>query len=568
MTRVSGQTISGATGTPGTNYYANCALYFDATTAAASLTLQNLRVANALTAISISGYTNHVLSHVQLLNCANGLALTNNDAALRNALMDHVLTNFTGSSSTGRVEHLTVDTSIWLNQNIGTNLYLTNCLLAAVTNGGSFSSNTVYSVTTTNGIFKVAGAGYHYLADGSPYRDIGTANINPDLAKDLRTRTTYPPLTLAGTLSTNAVLSPQATWRDTDVPDLGYHYDALDYLVGDCLPGTHSLTMTNGVAVGLYNSYGFFMTSGHFTSTGRPDAMNRLGWYPAVQEQPIVLSEVSVVASGIFTVANAAQVYQFRYTDLPMQGALQSVFVGGAAYTYNFRTVSFQDCWLRGLDVNLAHSAAADTEDCGATVNCTLVNNLLERASYQVYDGDTGYWDYDNLDDDGNPTYVGINSLLALNCTNNTFWRSTFSVCYLNYNDMAPCNPLWGIKDNLFDNSTANFYPGGSTYGSYTSLATNAFYNTSASGLGGTGNITVTSLGYAMGLTRALGTRPSSPSSGECLLTALRRFDRPLSSHYADEPGAGNELRCGHRFPLRGGGWEWNSAGSRWRRHC
>ena len=121
-------------------YYATVALNFAVTNTAI---LQNLRVVNAQTAISFSGGAGHVISHAQLVACQNGIAATNTEFSLRNALFDHVLTNFTGSASTGRVEHLTVDTATWLNKDIGANLFLTNCLLVSVTNGGTFSSNTV-----------------------------------------------------------------------------------------------------------------------------------------------------------------------------------------------------------------------------------------------------------------------------------------------------------------------------------------------------------------------------------------------------------------------------------------
>src|SRR5213078_3071588 len=126
----------------------------------------------------------------QLVTCQKGFAVTNADFSLRNALFDHVLTNFCGSSSTGRVEHLTSDTASWLNSNIGANLFLTNCLLVSVTNTGSFTSNSVYSASGA-GVFQSVGQGFHYLADNT-YRNLGTTSINAALAGDLKKMTTYP----------------------------------------------------------------------------------------------------------------------------------------------------------------------------------------------------------------------------------------------------------------------------------------------------------------------------------------------------------------------------------------
>jgi hypothetical protein len=68
------------------------------------------------------------------------------------------------------------------------------------------------------------GAGYHYLNDYSPYRNIGTTNINSALAADLQRRTTDAPLLWANsTIAQSTTLLPQAQW-DTDAPDLGFHH--------------------------------------------------------------------------------------------------------------------------------------------------------------------------------------------------------------------------------------------------------------------------------------------------------------------------------------------------------
>ena len=242
----SGENISGSSGNPANNYYASKALYFDSVIAGTNLVLQNLRVANAETAVIINGKSGHVLDHVQLRKCGNGLAATNAEFALRNALFDRVLTNFTGSSATGRVEHLTADTAIWLNRDIGTNLFLTNCLLVAVTNLGNCTMQSVSNVSSGNGVFQAVGAGAHYLATGSFYRNSGTTNISPSSIATLRGRTTYPPVVYSNITLSAVVMtfSPQAQ-RDADVPDLGYHYDPLDYVFGGVSASTN-MTFTAG----------------------------------------------------------------------------------------------------------------------------------------------------------------------------------------------------------------------------------------------------------------------------------------------------------------------------------
>jgi hypothetical protein len=250
-----GETVSGSTGAPGANYYAAKALYFDGTSALTNLSLQNLRILNANAGIVINGQSGHVLNDVQLLKCANGIAATNTDFALRNALMGNVLTNFTGSNAIGRVEHLTSSTGTWLNQDIGTNLFLTNSLIVAVANLGNCSTQNVAVLSTTNGVFQTVGRGSYYLATNSPYRDAGTENISPNMLAALRQKTTYPPIVYQDT-NINAVTTfGPVIQRDSDTPDLGYHYDPMDYAFSGVLANTN-VTFAPGTAVGWYLASG------------------------------------------------------------------------------------------------------------------------------------------------------------------------------------------------------------------------------------------------------------------------------------------------------------------------
>src|SRR6185503_7218882 len=160
-------------------------------------------------------------------------------------------------SSTGRVEHMTVNTATWLNKDIGTNLFLTNCVLVAVTNSGSYSGNTVSNVTSPSGVFQAVGAGFLYLADNT-YRNLGTTNINGLLLSDLKKKTTYPPLVLTNTYNYSVLLGPPAH-RDTDTPDLGYHYDPIDYAINTLTMTNAALVLTNGVALATFGNNGIWL---------------------------------------------------------------------------------------------------------------------------------------------------------------------------------------------------------------------------------------------------------------------------------------------------------------------
>jgi RHS repeat-associated protein len=275
----SAETLSDSTGYPGTNYYAAKALCFDGTAALTNLTVDNLRILNAQAGVVINGRSNHVLSNVQIVKCATGIAATNTDFSLRNALFSSVLTNFSGSSATGRVEHLTSDVAIWLNKDIGTNLFLTNCILSAVTNLGSCTTQSVAVVSSGSGVFQPTGAGGYYLTNNSPYRNAGTTNINSALLAQLSKKTTYPPvLILNSNFNALTTLGP-IIQRDTDTPDLGYHYDPMDYVLSGVTVNTN-MTISAGTAIGWFrpssgNQYAIFLADKVVLAfNGRVDAQD------------------------------------------------------------------------------------------------------------------------------------------------------------------------------------------------------------------------------------------------------------------------------------------------------
>src|SRR5207247_6145976 len=99
--------------------------------------------------------------------------------------------------------------------------YFTNCLITgsgAYLQGpiqAQYDSANVKWLTSDAGVFQSTGAGAFYLPANSPYRNAGTTGINPNLAADIKTRTTTPPMILGNLISINSNLSPQ-TPRDLD----------------------------------------------------------------------------------------------------------------------------------------------------------------------------------------------------------------------------------------------------------------------------------------------------------------------------------------------------------------
>ena len=226
------------------------------------------------------------------------------DVQLHNVLFTQcgtaVVNGYSGNVLRG--EHVTADRLIKFFDGATCSGYLTNSILTAVTNIGTNLS--LYYCTTNSsgaGVYQTVGAAGYYLADGSTNRNAGTTNLSASLLASLKQCTTYPPIVLTNNFTVDTTLSPQAQ-RDTDIPDLGYHYDPLDYVVsGRTL--TNIVTLTNGVAIGTYGSSSVagitISTAGNVVSEGAPGMLNQIVRYNTVQEQANTNWSASTVGDGI-----------------------------------------------------------------------------------------------------------------------------------------------------------------------------------------------------------------------------------------------------------------------------
>ena len=354
-----------------TGYYATAALRLNSGT---NVTMQNLRFSYAQTALTVNGGGSNVFSHVQMVNCQNGIRATNAIFYLRNALLWNVLTNFGGSSSTGSGEQLTADTASWLNMNTNLTLSLTNCLLVAVTNKGAFTGNSVSIASTTTGIFQVVGAGAHYLAAGSTNRNAGTTGINPALLAALRKMTTYPPVIYSNiTYSVATNFSPQAQRDTNNSPALGYHYDPIDYIADLVTITNVTLTVTNGAVIANYNRSGIQLQTGSsIVSMGTPLVPNRFVRYQSVQEQSITLGSnapASALSVNPYHTGTNGPAGTFRFTQFACPAAGGShLFDAGST---NFNNLLVQDCEFWGGQNSLTGST---------NTTATLKNNLFFRS--------------------------------------------------------------------------------------------------------------------------------------------------------------------------------------------
>ena len=224
--------------------------------------LRHLRIKHALLGVSpVNGSGAH-LSHIQFVNCRTAIGVDGTDATIENVLItDSEYRAVWGRNATIAGTNWTIhDTAaLWLDLIPSSSvLSLTNSLLTEVASvqpyTGQGASHNV-ELSSATGVFQSAGGGHYYLANNSPYRDIGTSSIDLELAAELETRTTSPPTVLANptTMTTNTTWSRHVARDDDGSLDLGYHYAALDYYIRPnvSVESGATLTVTSGTAIAI-----------------------------------------------------------------------------------------------------------------------------------------------------------------------------------------------------------------------------------------------------------------------------------------------------------------------------
>jgi hypothetical protein len=269
-----GETISGSSGSPATMV----STFLDLT-GGGSAVLKYLRFAYASNAIAHSSFSGDVnpVWNCQFLRCSTVIKVTPSSGAgsvrLYNDLISQC-TNVVHDTSSSYAQHLsaeqvTIDQVINLITNAaanGSSLYVTNSLL---TSSGGISPATgstnlmnTARLASSAGVYQGVGGGNYYLINASTNRNAGTTNINVTLLTSLPKKTTSPPIAWTNTTFTTVqTFSPQAQ-RDADTPDLGYHYDPLDFTFGGCVANSN-VTFTAGTAVGWFRTSSGWYHAGH-----------------------------------------------------------------------------------------------------------------------------------------------------------------------------------------------------------------------------------------------------------------------------------------------------------------
>ncbi len=331
---------------------------------------------------------------MQFLQCSNALLTTGASFYAGNILLSKVKTGFGGNSYTGLVEHLTYDQGTQITGGTGSSsLGLVNSLLTGVTNNGVVTPtfNYSYKLATNTGVYLAVGGGGYYLANSSTNRDVGTTNINASLLAQLGRKTTMPPIAYTNvTFNTPTVLSPQAQ-RDTNTPDLGYHYDPLDYLYGGCHVNSN-LTVTAGTAVGWfrYNTGWYHAGQGlHIADTINltlAGTVNAPRWYAhqtMVQENLVGYDSYAAGPGGIsgWALSQSLQpTLDLAFTKFSIAAPRNHIRDDYGSLRVNARHCEFYGGALGGYISDYA-----------------LTNCLFYRANFWLEGGNTGYNTFNHL---------------------------------------------------------------------------------------------------------------------------------------------------------------------------
>jgi hypothetical protein len=415
-----GETISGSTHSP-TNWNGATCLSLGGGMRGGSGTIKYLRFSYATTGASISGSTTvgsgPQIWHCQFTQCRTALgvgtgmfggpyfSIYNTLFAACGVAID-CTAPFLNVGGQPTCYNLTADGGAF-NDNTQDTITIYNSILTACTNVGGLSpANTVISSSATGCYQSVGGASY-YLVDGSTNRDAGSTNIDLSLLADLKQKTTYPPIVLTNNITEDTILSPQAQ-RDTDLPDLGYHYDPLDYAVSD-LTITNNLLLTNGVALATYGASPAITLSGpgQLLSQGLANNLNHIVRYNTVQEQSTTNWATTNVSDSV-TFGSQSASAQCAFTAWSIPGGsgnhvnqandatgswfAHNQFTGGA-FTMNPGLVALTNCLWERVAVTLDDQADNDA--------WYLYNNLLRGGSfsYSIQGTSSVAVAYDNLFD-------------------------------------------------------------------------------------------------------------------------------------------------------------------------
>jgi hypothetical protein len=393
--------------------------------------LHDLRFCNLT--VGISSSANYSVTNAQFVNCGTAFKTQNATLFAGNILMNNVSIGLGGQGFQATVVQLTYDQgSVVTSSSGGTSTAtLKNSLLTAVASYGNIAVTTDITdkkLSSSSGVYQAVGGGKHYLATNSIYRGIG-ASLDAGMAAQLAQKTTYPPIAYTNvTFSTAQTFIPQAPRDVSATPDLGYHYDPLDYTFGGCTANAN-VTFAAGTAAGWFRKtwgtfhagYGIHMadtTVVVFNGTATlPDYWVRQN---TVQELDTTAGTGTAGIAGWATSSGAAPILRgtflrastmasesgshFAYTDgfLNVQlthGELWSGSVGGGFSSYS-DLLNFTNCLADRCSLTVY----------GSSASVAMRNTTMRGGKFIVTHTSGSSWPADIADCAFEGTAISVNS--------------------------------------------------------------------------------------------------------------------------------------------------------------
>ena len=455
-----GATINGSSGTP-LGYYADLALYLNNSTEFYQFTNFIMGYASeGISGVTFAGTpTKYEVHNGRFFKC-NFACRTTSTNLYRNCIFSQCNSAFIAANATNDCQQSTFARCGQISSSGSpAAMCFTNCLFVANTNltglaGGAYNAtNSVFS-----DVFETAAYGEHYLKNDL-YRGVGTANIDARLLAMLRQRTTYAPFILTNYIAADLTLSP-TVYKDVDAsPDLGYHYTPLDYIANGVVVSNATLTLTNGVAVGIdyaggASGWGFLLKdNAKIVSSGNATNLNKIVRAHLVQEQSgSNPPSRAVFYDGASTgVSNEIRARFTLFAQLADDGEMLSAGQKMSALEWQHSAV---------YNASMTVDLTGDNFFTGG-----LTNNLWERTPVQF------------VGDGGSTNSVHLRNNLLRNCTNHFF----------------SAQASWSVYDNLVDSGGLHDHGNAVTNGN------NAYYSAGVTLSGGAGNLSLGGLSYHTG---------------------------------------------------------------------
>jgi hypothetical protein len=469
-----GEWISGSTGNIGDAKYGAPALGFSYNAAVADVKYVRISHADEALVFGNTLYANtqgsnpNKVRHSQFVNCWRAITCDHTRLVVQNSLFHAMDQVFAGTSCTIYGEHVTAHNAWLLGDygGLGSSITLVNSIVVGIANSDIAYSLPPPSVEIPDDspVFESVLYGAHYLPANSNFRQAGVNSIDSELRAALRNKTTRAPVLLPGGSQGGMTLAPVIPRDEGIFPDLGYHYDILDYAGHLSLQGG-SVFATNGVIVG-----GTIRLAAGTKVISHGNVVNLNGFLDARAVQEQTGAPVSFLSTFYQEFGSAVpSEVRLRFTQLATTaGPSYHIYRDGGS-----GEVAFLDCQIVGGGIAGNFSGAYDH-----TIG--LTNSLFEFSKLAI----------------------AGSSFTRLQAWNNTFIKGSITLSGGNYS--------WAAQANLFDDVTLS---APSFYSAY-----NAFYLTTQ--LSGSYNVPLLSpVNYQTG---PLGTRYLPSGSTPLLNTGGR----------------------------------------------